>query len=126
MKLNVDVEKLSQEIVPAVRHYQNLWAQNKIRQTYQKGVAFPEFPETIKKHFVWREVWAFRYGASGEYGSPPVILIFVKLAKEELMCGNFNLTNVDEQTAAVGADNIPFSIPIHKRFLRRLVTIWIR
>ncbi len=66
------------------------------------GVAFPEFPETIKTHFDYGgEVLLghLRYGTSGAYGSTTCHPYFRKSnwpGKNLMVAGNFNLTNVDE------------------------------
>ena len=77
--------------------------QNKILdKLIKKGVAFPEFPETIKKHFDYGGellLGHLRYGTSGEYGSTTCHPYFRKSnwpGKNLMVAGNFNLTNVDE------------------------------
>ena len=77
--------------------------QNKIlNKLIKKGVAFPEFPETIKKHFEYGGellLGHLRYGTSGAYGSTTCHPYFRKSnwpCKNLMVAGNFNLTNVEE------------------------------
>jgi amidophosphoribosyltransferase len=66
------------------------------------GIAFPEFPETIKAHFDYGGeilLGHLRYGTSGAYGSTTCHPYFRKSnwpGKNLMVAGNFNLTNVDE------------------------------
>jgi len=66
------------------------------------GIAFPEFPETIKTHFDYGGeilLGHLRYGTSGAYGSTTCHPYFRKSnwpGKNLMVAGNFNLTNVDE------------------------------
>ena len=68
---------------------------------YEGGKAFPEFPETIKKHFDYGGeilLGHLRYGTSGAYGSTTCHPYFRKSnwpGKNLMVAGNFNLTNVD-------------------------------
>ena len=77
--------------------------QNKILdKLIEKGEAFPEFPETIKKHFEYGGellLGHLRYGTSGAYGSTTCHPYFRKSnwpGKNLMVAGNFNLTNVEE------------------------------
>ena len=77
--------------------------QNKtLHKLIKKGVAFPEFPETIKKHFEYGGellLGHLRYGTSGSYGSTTCHPYFRKSnwpSKNLMVAGNFNLTNVEE------------------------------
>ena len=77
--------------------------QNKtLSKLIKKGVAFPEFPETIKKHFEYGGellLGHLRYGTSGSYGSTTCHPYFRKSnwpGKNLMIAGNFNLTNVEE------------------------------
>tara|TARA_B100001093_G_C26830913_1_gene1016065 strand:- start:33 stop:1952 length:1920 start_codon:yes stop_codon:yes gene_type:complete len=76
--------------------------QKRLNKIINDGVAFPEFPETIKKNFDYGgEVLLghLRYGTSGEYGSTSCHPYFRKSnwpGKNLMVAGNFNLTNVDE------------------------------
>ena len=77
--------------------------QNKtLSKLIKKGVAFPEFPETIKKHFEYGGellLGHLRYGTSGAYGSTTCHPYFRKSnwpGKNLMIAGNFNLTNVEE------------------------------
>lgn len=77
--------------------------QNKtLSKLINKGVAFPEFPETIKKHFEYGGellLGHLRYGTSGAYGSTTCHPYFRKSnwpGKNLMIAGNFNLTNVEE------------------------------
>ena len=77
--------------------------QNKtLNKLINKGVAFPEFPETIKKHFEYGGellLGHLRYGTSGAYGSTTCHPYFRKSnwpGKNLMVAGNFNLTNVEE------------------------------
>ena len=77
--------------------------QNKIlNKLIEKGEAFPEFPETIKKHFEYGGellLGHLRYGTSGAYGSTTCHPYFRKSnwpGKNLMVAGNFNLTNVEE------------------------------
>lgn len=66
------------------------------------GIAFPEFPETIKTHFDYGGeilLGHLRYGTSGAYGSTTCHPYFRKSnwpGKNLMVAGNFNLTNVEE------------------------------
>jgi len=66
------------------------------------GIAFPEFPETYKKHFDYGGeilLGHLRYGTSGAYGSTTCHPYFRKSnwpGKNLMVAGNFNLTNVEE------------------------------
>ncbi len=74
----------------------------KLEKMIKDGVAFPEFPETYKKHFDYGgEVLMghLRYGTSGAYGSTTCHPYFRKSnwpGKNLMVAGNFNLTNVEE------------------------------
>ena len=77
--------------------------QNKtLSKLIKKGEAFPEFPETIKKHFEYGGellLGHLRYGTSGAYGSTTCHPYFRKSnwpGKNLMVAGNFNLTNVEE------------------------------
>tara|TARA_A100001015_G_scaffold216390_1_gene243013 strand:+ start:1222 stop:3141 length:1920 start_codon:yes stop_codon:yes gene_type:complete len=76
--------------------------QKRLSKIINDGVAFPEFPETIKKNFDYGgEVLLghLRYGTSGDYGSTTCHPYFRKSnwpGKNLMVAGNFNLTNVDE------------------------------
>ena len=77
--------------------------QNKtLHKLIKKGVAYPEFPETIKKHFEYGGellLGHLRYGTSGSYGSTTCHPYFRKSnwpSKNLMVAGNFNLTNVEE------------------------------
>ena len=77
--------------------------QNKtLHKLIKKGVAFPEFPKTIKKHFEYGGellLGHLRYGTSGSYGSTTCHPYFRKSnwpSKNLMVAGNFNLTNVEE------------------------------
>ncbi|MAK45636.1 MAG: amidophosphoribosyltransferase [Opitutae bacterium] len=77
--------------------------QNKIlNKLITKGVAFPEFPDTIKQHFEYGGellLGHLRYGTSGAYGSTTCHPYFRKSnwpCKNLMVAGNFNLTNVEE------------------------------
>ncbi len=77
--------------------------QNKIlNKLIKKVLAFPEFPETIKKHFEYGGellLGHLRYGTSGAYGSTTCHPYFRKSnwpCKNLMVAGNFNLTNVEE------------------------------
>ncbi len=67
-----------------------------------EGLAFPEFPKTIKSHFDYGGeilLGHLRYGTSGEYGASTCHPYFRKSnwpGKNLMVAGNFNLTNVDE------------------------------
>ena len=75
---------------------------SKLDKMIKDGVAFPEFPETYKKHFDYGgEVLLghLRYGTSGAYGSTTCHPYFRKSnwpGKNLMVAGNFNLTNVEE------------------------------
>ena len=74
----------------------------KLDQMVKDGVAFPEFPETYKKHFDYGGeilMGHLRYGTSGAYGSTTCHPYFRKSnwpGKNLMVAGNFNLTNVEE------------------------------
>ena len=74
----------------------------KLEKMIKDGIAFPEFPETYKKHFDYGgEVLLghLRYGTSGAYGSTTCHPYFRKSnwpGKNLMVAGNFNLTNVEE------------------------------
>jgi len=74
----------------------------KLDQMVKDGIAFPEFPETYKKHFDYGGeilMGHLRYGTSGAYGSTTCHPYFRKSnwpGKNLMVAGNFNLTNVEE------------------------------
>lgn len=76
--------------------------QKRLNKIINDGVAFPEFPETIKKNFDYGGeilLGHLRYGTSGEYGATSCHPYFRKSnwpGKNLMVAGNFNLTNVDE------------------------------
>jgi amidophosphoribosyltransferase len=77
--------------------------QNKtLSKLFKKGLAFHEFPETIKDHFDYGGellLGHLRYGTSGSYGSTTCHPYFRKSnwpGKNLMVAGNFNLTNVEE------------------------------
>ena len=77
--------------------------QNKtLNKLLKKGLAFHEFPETIKDHFDYGGellLGHLRYGTSGSYGSTTCHPYFRKSnwpGKNLMVAGNFNLTNVEE------------------------------
>ena len=83
--------------------------QNKIlNKLITKGVAFPEFPDTIKQHFEYGGellLGHLRYGTSGAYGSTTCHPYFRKSnwpCKNLMVAGNFNLTNVEELNSKLG------------------------
>ena len=106
MKLNVDAGEafMFRERSTSSKALAKIFGQqNKILdKLIKKGVAFPEFPETIKKHFDYGGellLGHLRYGTSGEYGSTTCHPYFRKSnwpGKNLMVAGNFNLTNVDE------------------------------
>ena len=74
----------------------------KLEKMIKDGIAFPEFPETYKKHFDYGGeilMGHLRYGTSGAYGSTTCHPYFRKSnwpGKNLMVAGNFNLTNVEE------------------------------
>lgn len=66
------------------------------------GLVFPEFPDTFKRHFDYGgeiHLGHLRYGTSGSYGTTSCHPYFRKSnwpAKNLMIAGNFNLTNVEE------------------------------
>ena len=76
--------------------------QNKtLSKLIKKGLAFHEFPDTIKKQFDYGGellLGHLRYGTSGAYGSTTCHPYFRKSnwpGKNLMVAGNFNLTNVE-------------------------------
>ena len=106
MKLNVDTGEayMFRERSTSSKALAKIFdQQNKIlNKLINKGVAFPEFPETIKKHFEYGGellLGHLRYGTSGAYGSTTCHPYFRKSnwpGKNLMVAGNFNLTNVEE------------------------------
>ena len=106
MKLNVDAgqafmfreRSTSSKALAKIFDQQN----RAINKLIKKGIAFPEFPETIKQHFEYGGellLGHLRYGTSGDYGSTTCHPYFRKSnwpGKNLMVAGNFNLTNVDE------------------------------
>ena len=77
--------------------------QNKtLGKLIKKGLAFHEFPDTIKKQFDYGGellLGHLRYGTSGAYGSTTCHPYFRKSnwpGKNLMVAGNFNLTNVED------------------------------
>ena len=77
--------------------------QNKtLSKLIMKGLAFHEFPDTIKKQFDYGGellLGHLRYGTSGAYGSTTCHPYFRKSnwpGKNLMVAGNFNLTNVED------------------------------
>ena len=77
--------------------------QNKtLSKLIKKGLAFHEFPDTIKKQFDYGGellLGHLRYGTSGAYGSTTCHPYFRKSnwpGKNLMVAGNFNLTNVED------------------------------
>ena len=106
MKLNVDAGEafMFRERSTSSKALAKIFdQQNKILdKLIKKGLAFPEFPETIKKHFEYGGellLGHLRYGTSGAYGSTTCHPYFRKSnwpGKNLMVAGNFNLTNVEE------------------------------
>ena len=73
-----------------------------LEKLIKRGVAFPEFPETIKENFDYGGeilLGHLRYGTSGDYGATSCHPYFRKSnwpGKNLMVAGNFNLTNVEE------------------------------
>ena len=96
---------------------QNIWSSaQSTRENDQKGRAFYEFPDTIKKHFDYGGeilLGHLRYGTSGEYGSNTCHPYFRKSnwpSKNLMIAGNFNLTNVEELNQKIGGAGTASSI----------------
>ncbi len=106
MKLNVDAgqafmfreRSTSSKALAKIFEQQN----KTLTKLFKKGIAFPEFPETIKEHFDYGGellLGHLRYGTSGSYGSTSCHPYFRKSnwpGKNLMVVGNFNLTNVEE------------------------------
>jgi amidophosphoribosyltransferase len=106
MKLNVDAgqafmfreRSTSSKALAKIFEQQN----KTLNKLFKKGLAFYEFPETIKDHFDYGGellLGHLRYGTSGSYGSTTCHPYFRKSnwpGKNLMVAGNFNLTNVEE------------------------------
>ena len=106
MKLNVDAgqafmfreRSTSSKALAKIFEQQN----KTLSKLFKKGLAFHEFPETIKDHFDYGGellLGHLRYGTSGSYGSTSCHPYFRKSnwpGKNLMVAGNFNLTNVEE------------------------------
>ena len=81
-----------------LKHYQELM---------DSGLAFPEFPETVKEHFDYGGeilLGHLRYGTSGLFNATSCHPYFRKSnwpCRNLMIAGNFNLTNVDELNRAL-------------------------
>ena len=102
MKLNVDAGEafMFRESSTSSKALAKIFVatKQKTRQTYQeRRTAFPEFPDTIKKHFDYAGellLGHLRYGTSGDYGSTTCHPYFSKSnwpGKNLMVAGNFNL-----------------------------------